>query len=75
MSKQISIALATGLLMAGTSVAFATEMQQSFGAKMSPHSTYWQHNIYTNHNNAGRNNVAKGQQHATLARAPWHNVD
>ena len=58
-----------GLLMAGVSVASSTEMQQPFGARMPT-----QHNIYAGHNNAGSNNVAKGQQHAALG-APWHTVD
>jgi hypothetical protein len=75
MKKRIAIALAAGLLMAGVSVASATEMQQSVGAKMSP-----QHNVYAGHKNAGSNNVTsnnvtKGHQHAALGRAPRHNVD
>jgi hypothetical protein len=70
MHKQISIALAAGLLMAGVSIASATEMQRPFSAR-----TPTQHNIYAGHNNAGSNNVAKGQQHAALGRAPWHNAD
>jgi hypothetical protein len=52
-AKQISIALAAGLLMAGVPVASATEMQRPFGARMPT-----QHNIYAGHNNAGSNNVA-----------------
>jgi hypothetical protein len=85
MKKQISIALAAGLLMCSVSVASATEMQRSLGtkmssdSKMSPQSGNWQHNIYAGHNNSaytGRSNkLAKGQQHATLARAPSNNVD
>ena len=72
MKKRIAIALAAGLLMAGASVASATEMKQSFSKVLpSPNRGFTysqQHNIYAGHNNS------KGQQHAAL-RAPWHNVE
>jgi hypothetical protein len=72
MKKRISIALAAGLLMAGASVASATEMKQSFSKVLpSPNRGFTysqQHNIYAGHNNS------KGQQHAAV-RAPWHNVE
>ncbi len=57
MKKQISIALAAGVLMAGVSAASATEMRQSLNSKMSPQRT---HNVYAGHTNS------KGQQHATF---------
>jgi hypothetical protein len=58
------------LLIAGVSAAFATEMQRSFGTKMSPQSTKTQHNVYAGHRN-------KGQQHATftISRPATHNAD
>jgi hypothetical protein len=72
MKKRIAIALAAGLLMAGASVASATEMKQSFSKVLpSPNRGFTysqQHNIYAGHNNS------KGQQHAAL-RAPWQNVE
>ena len=72
MKTQISIVLAAGLLM-GVGAASATEMQRSFGHKMSPSAgeqyTYSQHNIYADHSNS------KVQHHAAVSRAPWHNVD
>ena len=71
MKKRLSIALAAGLLVAGASVASATEMKQSFGKVPSPNRGFTysqQHNIYAGHNNS------KGQQHAAV-RAPWHNVE
>ena len=72
MKKQISIALGAGLLVAGASIASATEMKQSFSKVLSSPNrgfTYsQQHNIYAGHSNS------KGQQHAAV-RAPWHNVE
>jgi hypothetical protein len=72
MKKQISIAWAAGLLMAGVSVASAIEMQQSFPHEVVPSArqalTYsQQYNNYAHKN-------GKGQQHTAL-RASWHNVD
>ena len=49
MKKQLSIALAAGLLVAGASVAFATEMKQSFSKVPSPNRGFTysqQHSIY-----------------------------
>ena len=72
MKKRISIALAAGLLVAGASIASATEMKQSFSkVPSSPNQGFsysQQHNIYAGHSNS------KGQQHAAV-RAPWHNVE
>jgi hypothetical protein len=70
MKKQVSIALAAGLMvmMAGFSAASATDMQQS----LAPQSAYGRHNIYAGHNNS------KGQQHAAftaLRDIPKHSVD
>ena len=70
MSRQISMVLGAGLI-AGISAASATEMKQSFGSKVLPSASqqykYSQHNVYAGH--------SKVQQHAAVARAPWHNAD
>jgi hypothetical protein len=69
MKKQISIALAAGLLMAGASVASATEMpRKTPSAKQGFMYSQQQHNIYVGHKNS------KGQQHAAV-RKPWHNAE
>ena len=56
MKKQISLALVVGLLVAGASVASATEIKQSFSKVLpSPNRglTYsQQHNIYAGHHNS-----------------------
>lgn len=69
MKKRISLALVVGLLVAGASVASATEIKQSFSKVLpSPNRglTYsQQHNIYAGHHNS---------KHAAV-RAPWHNVE
>jgi hypothetical protein len=60
MKKQISIALAAIMLIAGASIASATEMSRKV-APPAKHSTQSQQTM-------------KGQQHAAV-RAPWHNAD
>ena len=64
MKKQISIALAAGLLIVGASVASATEMSRPLSSKPSSK----QGSTYSQQQNM------KAQQHAAV-RAPWHNAD
>ena len=63
--KQISIALAAGLLIVGASVASATEMSRPLSSKPSSKA---QDYTYSQQQNM------KAQQHAAV-RAPWHNAD
>ena len=73
MKKQISIALAAGLLMAVASAASATEIRHQVSGGNTPQKNkHSQNNIYAGHSNS------KGQQHAafTVSRDhQWHNVD
>ena len=57
MKKQISIALAAILLIAGVSAASTAEIRSS---KMSTQRTYGNHDVYAGHTNSN------GQQHAAF---------